>query len=74
MNVFIPENPTIVLGVTPNGNVFCQSNNISPELKVILTKTPEDFEKKSSGLPFFSLNLPGGFALDLPEEFRKLNQ
>lgn len=49
MNVFIPENPTIVLGVTPNGNVFCQSNNISPELKVVVAKTPESFNGKSSG-------------------------
>jgi hypothetical protein len=58
MNAFIPQNPKVVLGVTANGKVFCHSNNIDPEIQVVVATTPEEFKEASKGVPFVTLNLP----------------
>ena len=48
----VPSKPVVVILLSRNNDVLNISNNISPELNVTVTISPEYFEKKSFGNPY----------------------
>jgi hypothetical protein len=50
MNIFLTENPVVV--VLSTNNQLAIATNIAPNTKVIYCDTVEDYLKHSEGLPF----------------------
>jgi hypothetical protein len=52
MNVFVPENPTVVVLVDGKGIPMDTANNLDRELTVAITTNASEFETLKQGLPF----------------------
>jgi hypothetical protein len=48
----LTENPTLVILTGDNGELIKFATNVSPDLKVVLTSNPHDFNDEALGKPF----------------------
>ena len=52
MNMFLTQNPTVVILLDETGKVKTVANNISSEINVTVTDNPEYFDVLRRGIPF----------------------
>lgn len=66
----LPENPTVVIRCGFNGSILAVASNISPDLKVMVAYSEEDFDLAAANKSFVdphALNvIPAPFASNTP--------
>jgi len=48
----LTQDPTVILLIGPDGKLIKTATNVSPNLEIVVTQSPEQFADLSAGRPF----------------------